>query len=141
MLLDGDEGGLDAFGIDAGHETSMLGIVHTYRLIDQHHRNAIANFVLTVQPRVIEKVICREVIERPLVLRAGEDLEQRLVESHASTLVRQDAVISRSSSATRSSHSSRVGASRLSRSNGSVFDGRTLNHQGPQSTVNPSRRS
>ncbi len=39
------------------------------------------------------------------------------------------------------SHSSRVRASRLRRSSGSVFDGRRLNHQSPRSTVSPSSRS
>ena len=44
---------------------------------------------------------------------------------------------SASSSATCASHSSRVAASRFSRSSGSVFDGRRLNHHDPWSTVKP----
>ena len=51
-------------------------------------------------------------------------------------------MINASTSATWASHSSRSAASRLSRSSGSVFDGRRLNHQLPACRrVSPSRRS
>ncbi len=48
---------------------------------------------------------------------------------------------SASTSAVCSSHVAASGASRLRRSSGSVLLGRRLNHQSPQSTVSPSRRS
>src|SRR5918993_4890031 len=90
-----------------------------------------------MEARVVERVLVGQVVERALVLGAGEDLQELGVEGHGQA----SSLMSERTSAVRASHSSGVGASRLSRRRGSVFDGRRLNHQDPWSTVSPSRRS
>src|SRR5690606_34576354 len=65
-----------------------------------------------------------------------QDLQQLRIQRHQFV-----SLTSFRTSSVRASHSSRVGASRLRRSSGSVFDGRRLNHHDPASTVSPSSRS
>src|SRR5205085_11650057 len=74
-----------------------------------------------------------EVVQRPLVVGTGQDLQEAGVEGHPHA-PRMRA--STSSVARRQVAAS--GASRLSRSSGSVFHGRTLNQKSPQSTDRPS---
>src|SRR5690606_25898519 len=101
-------------------------------------RDVVADRVGALEARVEEDVLVFEVVERPLVLGAGEDVEQQLVECHGVTCY--PTKCDRTSS-TFASHCARVAASRLRRRSGSVLEGRRLNHQSPRSTVRPSRRS
>ena len=114
--------------------------------VDEHYRDAVADLVLTVQTRVIQKVVGFEVEQRALVLRTREDLEQAGIEGHGLCLAAQSGfkampTTRRRTSSTRHRAVLRgSGASRFRRNRGSVLDGRRLNHHGsPQSTVRPSR--
>ena len=71
----------------------VFGIVDGRGLRDQHHGNAVADVVATVEPRVVEQGLALEVIERALVLRAGEDLEERGIECHGRVSVQFEFVI------------------------------------------------
>src|SRR6478736_9630104 len=117
-----------AFAGHTGHDRLVLGIVDRDGFVDQHHRNAFANEVLAMQSRVVQAVRIAEVVQRSLVLGAGKYGEQSGVESHQMNPVIfgwvQTLVTSASTSATRCSQSSRVAASRFSRSSGSVLAGR-----------------
>ena len=129
----------DRIALDDGHQTIVFAVVDGRRLVDQHHRDVVADLVAAMQTRVVQDRLGLEVVQRTLVVGAGEDLEQfgrrapcgvhsasvglrRWVESGQS-------VMADSSAATRSSQASRSDASRFRRSSGSVFDGRRLNHQ------------
>src|SRR5690349_15967656 len=103
------------------------------RLVDEHHRDVSADRVgqLTGAAHELLGVVVDE--QGGPALRAHQDVEQGGVEVHAR-------ILARTSSRTRAIVGSSA-PSTLSRSRGSVFDGRTLNHQSSAVTVRPSRRS
>ena len=45
----------------------------TLRFVDQHHRNALANEVPAVQPRVVQPIAVTQVVQRAFVLRTCQD--------------------------------------------------------------------
>ena len=135
------------------------------RLVDQHDRDAVPHRVAAVEPGVVEQVLVGEVQERALVLGTGQHIDQERVERHgcvpsgrigsgesgpgcsAGVRVRVHRQAPEQSGDVRlhlghvGGAGRGVGASTLSRSRGSVLDGRRLYHQSPRSTVSPSRRS
>src|SRR5690606_19860320 len=114
---------------------SMSVIFTSFVVFQQHHRDAVPHRIRPAAPRAYEAGSGNVLFERPVVRRADEDLgEDRIYQAHASPRMAR----TRSTmSATRSAS----GPSTLSRSNGSVLEGRRLNQASPWSSVHPSRRS
>ena len=77
VLLRPRTSGASPSSLDLGHDSPVFCVVDRLGLVDQHHRDVVADRVATLQARVVERVLVGEVVQRPLVLRAGEDLEQR----------------------------------------------------------------
>src|SRR5690606_11949972 len=114
---------------------SMSVIFTSFVLFQQHDRDAVLDRIGPAAPRADETGSGNVLVERRVIGRADEDLgEDGIYEAHASSRMAR----TRSTmSATRSAS----GPSTFSRSNGSVLEGRRLNHAAPYPTVNPSRRS
>jgi len=124
----------------------MLKLIHSFCLINQHYWNAIKNFVSHLQTRIIKTLFILVIDQTSFIFWTCQNLKQagvqrRFTDTHGldNNTYGTHAVININNSATCSSHSSRVAASRFNRNNGSVFEDRTLNHHEPQSTVRPSR--
>src|SRR5207237_333701 len=78
------------------------------------------------------------VLDGAAAVRTREDLEQLLVDRHQRS---PSPPMSASTRSVPSRRRSSLFASTFNRSNGSVFEGRRLNHQSSNSTVRPSVRS
>jgi len=78
----GFEGGPDALGPGLGHQAVVLGAVDRLRLVDEHHRDVVADGVAPLEARVVQGLLVLEVEQRALVLGAGQDVEQLRVEGH-----------------------------------------------------------
>ncbi len=76
------EGRFDALGLRLGAEPLVLGVVDRLGLVDQHDRDVVGDPVAEPQARVVQRLLVGEVEQRPLVLGAGQDLEQLRVEHH-----------------------------------------------------------
>src|SRR6478672_7668435 len=76
------EGRLDAVRRGLGLEARRLGVVDRLGLVDQHDRDVVAHCVAALQTRVVEARLVLEVEQRPLVLRAREDLQKLRVQRH-----------------------------------------------------------
>src|SRR4029453_15397098 len=76
------ERGGDALRLGLGQQTLVLGVVDGLGLVDKHDRDVFADGVAALEPGVVQRVLVLEVEQRPLVLRAGEDLEELGVECH-----------------------------------------------------------
>src|SRR5437870_2572212 len=74
VISDHLERGTDALGLRLRQQSLVLRIVGRRRLVDEHHRDVVADLVLALEPRVVERLLVLEVEQRPLVLRAGQDL-------------------------------------------------------------------
>src|SRR5258705_9811373 len=66
----------DALGVGLRREPLVLRIVGGDGLVDEHHRDVVADLVLPLEPRVVEDLLVLEVQQGALVLRAGQDLQQ-----------------------------------------------------------------
>ena len=74
-------------GSALGHDPVVLGVVDRLGLVDEHDRDVVLDPVAPVQARVVERVLVLEVEQRPLVLGAGEDLQQLRVEGHVGSVL------------------------------------------------------
>src|SRR6478735_2836665 len=72
----GVERRLDRLALDDRHQPLVLGIVDDRRLVDQHHRDVVADVVAATKTRVVEDRLALEVVQRALVVGAREDFEQ-----------------------------------------------------------------
>jgi hypothetical protein len=135
-------------GLDRSHEFVVGGRSKTVDLdvarpfiqhvlgIEGGDRYVVADGVpVPALPHAHDQILVLPVVDLSPAVGTGQDLEQFRVERHYRLLM-----IWRTRSVPPASRSSVV-ASTLSRSSGSVFEGRTLNHQSSYSTVRPSSRS
>ena len=140
------------WALGLGEQPLVLGVVDRLGLVDEHDRDVVLDGVAALQARVVERS------PRPRSRGGGPCRRGRRGSRAAgdrgpwvrapcggggcgARAERQPASMRAWTSATWPAHLAASGASRLSRSRGSVFDARRLNHQSPRSTVRPSRRS
>src|SRR6266496_2051284 len=127
-------------GAEAASARRFLGF------LDQHDRDAVADRVLVMARQALDELLGVVVLDLAATVRAGQDVQELLVDHAVPPCPsvadghRSPRMIARTS-AVFSSSISGVRASAFSRRSGSVFEGRTLNHQSSYSTVSPSRRS
>src|SRR6266542_2461688 len=119
---------------------SSSGAVWLLSLVDQHHGDVIPNWVAQAALRADDVFGVLLVANLASTARAHQDVQQFLVHRHQSPLPSYCRISARTSAVFSFSRSS-VAASTFSRSSGSVFEARTLNHQSSYSTVSPSSQS
>ena len=72
----------DVLGRGFGHETRVLVVGHGLGLVDEHDRDVVLDVVAPLQSWVVERVLIREIQQRPFVLGTRKDLEQLGIEGH-----------------------------------------------------------
>src|SRR2546423_3822197 len=117
-LSSGSEGGRDALLPSPGQERLGLVAGEDGRLVDEHHRDVVAHLVAAATGRAEQEPVGLEVVQRPILVGAGQDLQQAGVEGHGGYASR---MMARTSSVARA-QVSLSGASRLRRRSGSVVD-------------------
>src|SRR5260370_374786 len=129
----------DAGGVGLGSQPVVFGVADGLRFVDEHDRDVVADGVAALEPRVVQRRFVGEVQQRPLVLGAGQDVEQFRVEGHGRQSAAWPMRSRTSAGCWRQDGPSR--ASRFRRRRGSVLLGRRLNHQSPWSTVRAAGRA
>ena len=70
------EGRCDFLVVDALLQECLLISAGSHRFVDQHDWYSVAYKVLPCEARVVQKLVCREVVQGALVLWTGQYFEQ-----------------------------------------------------------------
>src|SRR5690606_12652042 len=113
---------------------SAFSVVGHLRLVDQHHRYPVTDRVAAPAHRADQAPALVVIGELAVVDGTHEQRAQFGIDHLASSITSR-------TSATSLATASSSGPSTLSRSSGSVLEGRRLNHRSSHETVSPSSRS